>query len=120
MDKKNFVCIACPNSCKLTVWEEAGEIIVEGATCDRGVEHGKNEYTDPKRMLTTTVAIEGGTHRRLSVVGSGEVPKKMMEQCLAQLYSLKLKAPVERGQVVATDICGTGVDVIASRSMKQR
>ena len=26
MDKKEFVCIACPNSCKLTVWEEGGEI----------------------------------------------------------------------------------------------
>ena len=71
MNKKEFVCIACPNSCKLTVWEEGGEIHVDGYACKRGIDHGKNEYTNPMRMLTTTVAIEGGHHRRLSVSGTG-------------------------------------------------
>ena len=94
MDKKEFVCIACPNSCKLTVWEEAGEIHVEGATCKRGIAHGKNDYVNPMRMLTTTVAIEGGAHRRLSVASSGEIPKNMIEECLQELYGLKLQAPV--------------------------
>ena len=119
MNKKNYVCIACPNSCKLTVWEEAGEIHVEGATCKRGIEHGKNEYVNPMRMLTTTVAIEGGAHRRLSVASSGEIPKNMIEECLQELYGLKLQAPVTKGQVVAADICGTGIDIVASRSMKK-
>ena len=82
MNKKEFVCIACPNSCKLTVWEEGGEIHVDGYACKRGIDHGKNEYTNPMRMLTTTVAIEGGHHRRLSVSSTGEIPKSMINQCL--------------------------------------
>ena len=118
MDKKEFVCIACPNSCKLTVWEEGGEIKVEGYTCKRGIDHGKNEYTNPMRMLTTTVAIEGGHHRRLSVSSTGEIPKTMINQCLEVLYAVKLEAPVKRGDVIAVDICGTGVDIVASRTMK--
>lgn len=118
MNKKEFVCIACPNSCKLSVWEEGGEIFVDGATCKRGEEHGRNEYTNPKRMLTTTVAVSGGSHPRLAVISSGEVPKNKMSQCLEELYSIKLKAPVAKGDVVAHDICGTGVDIVASRSMR--
>ena len=119
MNKKNYVCIACPNSCKLTVWEEGGEIIVEGYTCKRGIDHGKNEYTNPMRMLTTTVAIEGSHHRRLSVVSSDEIPKDMIDKCLEELYALKLEAPIKRGEVIAANICGTGVDIVASRTMKR-
>lgn len=118
MEKKQYVCIACPRSCRLTVWEEAGTIHVEGATCKRGEKHGENEYTNPMRMLTTTVAIENGVHPRIAVVSSGEIPRNMLSQCLEQLYTITVTAPVTRGQVIAANICGTGVDVIASRSMK--
>ena len=70
-------------------------------------------------MLTTTVAIEGGHHRRLSVSSTGEIPKAMMNQCLEALYTIRLEAPVKRGDVIAADICGTGVDIVASRTMKR-
>ena len=120
MDKKNYVCIACPNSCKLTVWEDAEGIHVEGAVCPRGVKHGENEYTCPKRMLTTTVMINNGSHPRIAVVSSDEIPKSQLEDCLAQLYALEVEAPVTRGQVLIADICGTGVDIVASRSMKRK
>ena len=33
---------------------------VSGNRCVRGEEYGKNEYLHPKRMLTTTVKLEGG------------------------------------------------------------
>ena len=49
---------------------------------------------------------------------SGEIPKDTINQCLAQLYTITLTAPVKRGQVIAANICGTGVDIVASRSMK--
>ena len=118
MEKKHYVCIACPRSCRLTVWEEGGEIKVEGATCKRGTAHGQNEYVNPMRMLTTTVAIREGVHPRISVVSSGEIPKDTITKCLEQLYTITVTAPVKRGQVIAANICGTGVDIVASRSMK--
>lgn len=114
---KEFVCIVCPSSCRLSVSEENGELTVSGNACKRGEEHGKSEFANPMRMLTTTVAIEGGTLPRLPVIGSGEVPKAKMGECLKELYGLRLKAPVKCGEVVVKDICGCGVDVLASRTM---
>ncbi|MBR4410578.1 MAG: DUF1667 domain-containing protein, partial [Firmicutes bacterium] len=49
---------------------------------------------------------------------TGEIPKNMINQCLDVLYAVKLEAPVKRGDVIAADICGTGVDIVASRTMK--
>lgn len=119
MPEKEYVCIVCPNSCRLTVRETGGEVEVTGAGCARGVEHGKNEYTNPMRMLTTTVAVKDGIHPRLSVVSDGEIPKEKMKECLDYLYGIEVQAPVKAGEVLAEDICGTGVNILASRSMRQ-
>lgn len=118
MNQKEFVCIVCPNSCRLRVEEKNGEIRVSGNECKRGVAHGISEYTNPMRMLTSTVAIEGGPLPRLAVIGTGEVPKARLMECLAAVYAARAKAPVRCGDVILKDVCGTGVDVVASRSMK--
>lgn len=115
---KDFVCTVCPSSCRLTVSDDGGEIAVTGNTCKRGLEHGRNEYKNPMRMLTSTVAIRGGTLPRLSVISTGEVPKKKLKDCLAEVYRTQVKAPIICGQVLIQNICGTGVDIVASRSMK--
>ena len=120
MPEKEFVCIVCPNSCKLTVTENENGLTVTGAGCKRGIEHGENEYINPKRMLTTTVAVNGGIHPRLSVVSSEEIPKSKMTDCLEQLYKLNIQAPVKAGDIIVKDICRTGVDIIASRSMGRK
>lgn len=117
MAEKEFVCIVCPNSCRLAVQEINGEPEVFGAGCQRGVEHGKQEYTNPKRMLTATVAIRGGIYPRLSVASNGEVPKEKLQECLDYLYGIQIEAPVGCREVVVKNICGTGVDILASRSM---
>lgn len=120
MVKREYICIVCPNSCRLEVTDDHGRLTVKGAGCKLGVAHGEKEYKSPERMLTTTVNIEGGTHRRLPVISDRELPRDKMEDCLKVLYSRTLKAPVACGQVIEQNICGTGVDIVASRSMKER
>lgn len=120
MPEKEFICIVCPNSCRLKVRENGGEPEVTGAGCARGIEHGKQEYSSPMRMLTTTIAVKDGIHPRLSVVSDGEIPKEKISECLEYLYGIEVKAPVKAGEAVATDLCGTGVNILASRSMKRR
>lgn len=115
-----YVCIVCPNSCRLHVEEVDGEILVTGNECKRGVAHGIHEYTNPERMLTTTIAVQGGTLPRIPVISSGEVPKSKLKECLAHLYTLKVQTPVQCGQIIESNICGTGVDVLASRSMPRK
>jgi CxxC motif-containing protein len=116
---KQFICIVCPNSCRLSVTETAGEITVAGNECPRGEQHGIHEYREPTRMLTTTVAINGGTLPRLPVISREEVPKALLDRCLEILYRIELTAPLRSGDIVVKNICNTGVDVVASRSMKQ-
>ena len=115
-DKKYFTCIVCPNSCRLEVWEDS-EIHVSGHKCKRGIDYGVNEYKNPMRMLTTTVAVTNALLPRLPVISTNEVPKNKLKDCLDILYKLSVAAPVTCGQIVVQNICGTGVDIIASRSM---
>ncbi len=117
---KEYVCIVCPNSCRLTVTEENGEIKVTGNTCKRGLEHGIAEYTHPMRMLTSTVAVTGGLLSRLSVVSTDVVPKDKLNACLQDIYKVSVKAPVKCGDIIISNIQNTGVDIIASRSMKEK
>ncbi len=118
MVTKKYTCINCPMSCEVTLEEfDDGTIKVTGNTCPRGEEFAKNEYTNPMRMLTTTVKIDNGNVRRLPVISDGELPKSKMKDCLAYLYGLDVKAPVSIGTVIAENICGTGVNMIASRAV---
>ena len=117
--KKEIICIVCPNSCRLTVSEQNGEIIVSGHECRRGLEHGISEYRDPRRMLTSTVAIDGGTLPRLPVISTAEIPRDKLRGCLEALYMVRVRAPVKGGDLIVEDICGTGVDIVASRSMSR-
>ncbi|MEG0980013.1 MAG: DUF1667 domain-containing protein [Oscillospiraceae bacterium] len=115
---KNFVCIVCPNSCRLSVCDDGEEITVSGNNCKRGITHGINEFKNPMRMITSTVAILDGTLPRLSVISTGEVPKTKLKECLDTIYSTTVKAPIKCGDVIITNINGTEVDIIASRTMK--
>jgi len=115
-----FICIVCPASCRLSVEETGGEVVVNGSGCKRGIAHGVSEYTSPMRMLTTTVVITGGALPRLPVISLGEVPKARLRACLEALYHLEAQAPVRCGQLICENICGTGVDIVAARAMREK
>ena len=114
---KEFICIVCPSSCRLSVSEEDGKINVTGNDCRRGEEHGKEEYREPMRMLTTTVTVSNGSLPRLPVISSREIPKAKLDEALNLLYKVEVSAPLRCGDVIAKNICDTGADVIASRSL---
>ena len=116
---KEFICIVCPSSCRLTVSDDDGEILVTGNTCKRGLEHGASEFSNPMRMLTSTIAIEGGSLPRLPVISTGELPKAGLSEALQIIYSKRIKAPVKCGDILIENICGTEINIIASRSMKE-
>ncbi len=111
-------CIMCPMGCELTVTVEDGAVTnVTGNTCPRGAKYAKDEVTAPKRMLTSTVAIEGGVLPLLPVVSADVLPKERVLDCAAYLRGVKAQAPVKAGDVIVADILGLGVNIIASRDM---
>lgn len=106
----NTICINCPMGCPLTIEEVNGEVIVKGNTCKRGELYGKEEYTHPRRNVTTLVRLEDGNVA--SCKTSGSVPKEKIFDVVKYIGTLVCSANVKIGDVVATDILGLGVDVL--------
>ena len=118
-ETKILNCINCPLSCELTATVEDGAVTnVTGNFCPRGAQYAKEELTAPTRMLTSTIRIEGGRLPLLPVVSAKKLPKGRVVECAEALRSVSVKAPVHAGDVVAANILGLGVDVVASRDME--
>ncbi len=117
--KKTFTCIVCPRGCEVTaVLDESGQIqSIDGNFCPRGETYVRNELTHPMRQLTSTVIIHGGIYPRLPVILSGEIPRDKMMDVMKALEGVETESPIKRGDIVISDVCGLGVDVVASRSM---
>lgn len=118
---KHFVCIGCPIGCPLELDHDGHTIIeVSGYECDRGAKYARQEFTDPRRGLSTTVAIRGARWARLPVRATGTVPKERVMEAARQIHRLRVDAPVALGQVLLRGLLEEeGVDVIATRSMER-
>ena len=118
MEKMEYTCIVCPRSCKinLSVINDS-EFEVEGNICKRGEEYVINEYTCPKRMLTTTVKVENGIYANVPVVSDRAVEKSRLFEFLEHLYSIRFKAPLVGGDVLVENILGSDVNILAARDM---
>ena len=112
----NLICIVCPKGCHLRVDEECG-CAVTGNSCPKGAEYGKIELTHPTRVVTSTVRCVGGAHPRCPVKTSAPIPKELIFQAMRALDSVELHAPVRVGDVVVKNVCGTGVDFVATRDL---
>lgn len=121
MTTKRLTCILCPNGCDLDVaysGEPTPETIrVEGNTCPQGVDYAVEEILDPKRTLTTSVLVRGGTQPQTSVKTACAIPRARLREVRDALRKVDLNAPVSIGDVVVRDIAGTGVDVVVTRSV---
>jgi CxxC motif-containing protein len=112
-------CIMCPLGCEMTVTIEDGAVTgVTGNTCPRGPKYAHDEVVAPKRMLTSTVRVNGGLLPLVPVVSKTTLPKERILDCAAALRRVIVEAPVSEGQVIVENILGLGVDIVASRSME--
>ena len=114
-----ITCINCPMGCPLNVTLENRKVSrVAGAACKRGVAYAELECTNPTRIVTSTVPIRGGNLRMVPVKTETAIPKGKIADCLRGLKGVELKAPVRIGDVVVKNVCGTGVDIIATRNVR--
>ncbi len=119
MEEREFVCIVCPLGCNITARLEGGTIqSVTGNTCPRGANYVTKELTDPRRMLTSLVRVRNGELPVVSVKTVSDIPKGMVRECAKALKGVELQAPVHLGDVVLRDICGSGVDVVATKTVE--
>lgn len=120
METRNLTCIGCPMGCQITVELEGDKILsVNGNNCAVGDRYARQEVIHPERTVTSTVVITGGDKPRLSVKTAHNIPKDKIFDCMAEIDRVRVKAPVHIGDVVLKDVCGTGVDVVATRNVEK-
>ncbi len=113
---KELICIVCPKGCHLQV-DETKDYSVLGHSCSRGEKYAKEELTNPTRVITSTVRVEGGLHHRCPVKTDSPLPKGKIMEAMALLNDVTLQAPVTEGQTVLKDISGTGINFVATRAI---
>jgi len=103
----------------MTVEKTADGYSVTGNTCPRGKAYAIDEMTAPKRMVTSSVPVENGNYKTVSVKTSVSIPKELIFDSLAALSGVKLTAPVKIGDVVVKNVLGTGADFVATRNVEK-
>ena len=114
MSAKTITCIGCPLGCRLSVRMEEGQVQeVDGAGCGRGAVYARQECVCPTRMVTSLVQVQG-RRAPLSVKTVRPVPKEKIFACLEEIHRARVTSSVRIGDVIVKDVCGTGVDVVAT------
>lgn len=118
MEIKNLTCIGCPLGCAITVETENGEVLsVTGNTCKRGEDYARKEVTHPTRIVTSTVAVRGGSLAMVSVKTKSDIPKEKIMDIMKSIENVVVGAPVHIGDVIVKNAAGTGVDIIATKEV---
>lgn len=118
--ERSMTCIVCPRGCRLEVKLTAeAEIRVSGNECPRGEKYAKQELTDPRRNISSTVRIKHAELPVLPVKTAAEIPKDKIMEVMQVINRTVAEAPVQVGEVIIEDCAGSGVAVTAARSMKR-
>lgn len=113
-----LTCIVCPRGCQMKViLSDDGRVeSVEGNFCKRGVGYANDECTNPKRTVTSTVRCKSGAV--VSVKTDRTIPKGMMFQVMEDINRTVAEDGVMIGDIIISDVCGTGANVVATSNTK--
>lgn len=115
--KKDITCIVCPRGCRMTVNNIDGQYIVEGNSCIRGSKYGVDEVTNPRRVITSTVRLNGSYLNMLPVKTDGSIPKDMVFDIMKVLSEITVTTPINVGDVIVKNVLDTGVDIVSTKTM---
>ncbi len=118
---KTLTCIGCPMGCELHVEIENNEVIsVTGHSCNIGVQYARKEVINPTRIVTTVLPVINGKELMVSVKTSKDIPKDMIFACVKALKGYHVEAPVHIGDVLLKSVCGTDIDIIATKEVLKK
>ena len=112
--KRELTCIVCPRGCHLIVDED---LKVTGNSCPRGEAYGKQEVTDPRRTVTSTVRVDSCEFAVLPVKTKGEISKAKIFDVMEEINKFHAHVPVHIGDVLIKNIADSGVDLVATRTL---
>ena len=112
-----LTCIVCPNGCQLTAQKTGRGLVITGNKCPKGAEYGKQEMTDPRRVVTGVVRTTSSQWPCVPVKTTRAVPKKAIPGLLKELYSLQVTLPVKRGETLIGDFDMPAAEVVFTRTV---
>ncbi|MGI6085707.1 MAG: DUF1667 domain-containing protein [Acetivibrionales bacterium] len=118
MEIKELICIGCPMGCLVNVELENGVIKnISGYNCKRGVTYAQKEITNPVRIITSTIKVNGGEKPLVSVKTKQGIPKYKISRCMDEIRRTIVNAPVSAGDVLIKNAAETGVEVVATKDV---
>lgn len=115
---KEIICTVCPRGCHISVMGDGKNIdLIEGYICNRGLTYAQNEYTNPVRILTTIVKIDGKENELLPVRSEKPLPKNKISECMEVIKNTIVKLPISRYDVIIENICDTGINIVATKEL---
>lgn len=119
MNSIDLVCLACECSCNLTISIDNSKIIsITGNKCKNGISYANKECIIPSRVITTIITVTNGSSRTVPVKSEVDVPKSLIFNILKELKDLTVDAPINTGDIIKENICNTGVNIIATKSVE--
>ena len=113
-----ITCINCPVGCRMEVTHEGETVLsVKGKTCKRGDVYARQECVAPLRMVTAVAPVRD-REMPVSLKTRTPIPKKLIDDCMRAVMEKPFEAPIAAGDVLISNVCGTGVDVIATKAVK--
>ena len=116
--KRNGSLVLCFDEKDRPIWKKV--LSVEGYTCKRGHDYGEKECTNPMRTVTSSVPVKNGVIPMVSVKTAADIPKGKILECMEAIHTAAVQAPVHLGDIILADIAGTGVDLIATKTVGRR
>ncbi len=115
--ERTITCIGCPMGCQITVTLNGGAITnIANYSCKKGSEYARDEISHPTRMVTAVIPCKG-SREPLSVKTRRVIPKSKIFDCIKAIEAAKVTLPIAIGDVVVENVCGTGVDVVATKNL---
>ncbi len=121
MNKKELICIVCPNGCRLEAEfaeesRQAGE--VSGNLCEKGPIWAQQELTNPVRTIASSVLVAGGDFDLVSVRTDAAIPRGKIMEVMAAVKGMQAVAPVCIGEILLKNPAGTDCNIIATRNVR--
>ncbi len=118
MSQQEIICTICPLGCHINVVETSDKAYhVTGNQCKQGKAYAIAELENPLRVFTSTLLVESGDRRLLSIRTSKPVPKEFIKEMMLATSNLKVKAPIKMGQEIIHDILRTGANIISTNQI---
>ena len=101
-----LICIKCPRGCELDIKGDN----VSGNFCPKGIDYAREECTNPMRIVTSLVKVNG---KVIPVKTDKEVPKKLIKEVLLEISKIKIKK-ARIGDVLIKNILNTGANIVVT------